>query len=178
MQDSRNDEKAKAPAWTWAFVAACGAIPIVSLGGAIPGVLGGLGAMACYGLARDGKGAKGRRVLYCGLVTIVAWGAFGTLALVMTSGNGERKIHVQRASSGSTTSRTIIRNGKVVSVEQGRAERKDFEDLTEDERREIYSDAASDRGKSHVSFVASHNKLTKMEVGWILDEGDAASWPE
>jgi hypothetical protein len=69
----------KPPGWAWGFVAACVAIPVVTLGGAIPGALGAGSAALCHGLARDPKRPEQHRVLLCGLVTVVAWGAFGAL---------------------------------------------------------------------------------------------------
>src|SRR5262245_10299611 len=35
------------PSWAWGFVAACVAIPLISMGGAVPAALGGGGAAAC-----------------------------------------------------------------------------------------------------------------------------------
>ena len=55
MTDAPAAPKAKAPLWAWVFVAACVLIPLLSLGGAIPGAIGGGGAYACHAVARDAR---------------------------------------------------------------------------------------------------------------------------
>jgi len=140
----------KAPVWTWAFVVTCAAIPVVSLGGVIPAMLGAAGAAACYGLARDGAGPVHRRVLWCSLVTLGAWAAFGTLAWVVLSNSDQGgKIRTTRSSTGGTkTTRIRMKNGQVVFREEGgSAKRKDPADMSEAERRAIYADAIERRTK-------------------------------
>ena len=73
-------EKQSIPWWAWAFAAACIAIPIVAIGGAIPGALGAGGAGACVAIARNSKKSVGARLALCAVVTLVCWGAFGGLA--------------------------------------------------------------------------------------------------
>ncbi|MEM7166802.1 MAG: hypothetical protein AAF581_15160 [Planctomycetota bacterium] len=74
------------PGWTWAFVAACIAIPIVALGGLIPGALGGGGAAACVAIARLTKPAWQRATL-CTAVTASCWGLFGALIVFVAGLN-------------------------------------------------------------------------------------------
>jgi hypothetical protein len=66
------------PRWAYLFIAACVAIPIVTLGGAIPAGIGGGGAAACAALARDESNTTGKRIVYCVAVTALCWAAFGT----------------------------------------------------------------------------------------------------
>ena len=73
----------KAPWWAWAFVVICGSIPVIALGGAIPGALGCGGAGFCYGIARNGKGSGQRRALLCSLVALGCWTLFGGLFLAV-----------------------------------------------------------------------------------------------
>jgi hypothetical protein len=173
---AQSSTQPKAPAWVWAFAAACGAIPVVAIGGLIPSVLGGAGATVCYALARDGRGAVGRRALACSLVTLGAWGLFGGVALVAYSSAPQST--TRSSSTGVTTSRSVYRNGELVSVDHGRAERTDPAEMSESELRAIYLDAVSDRSESHQSFVASHNKLFKLELMRLVERGDEAGWDE
>ena len=41
------------PSWAWIFIIACGIIPIISLGGAIPVAIGLSGAAMCASIAKD-----------------------------------------------------------------------------------------------------------------------------
>lgn len=73
-----SDAKSKPPipGWAWAFAVACGIMPVLSLGGAIPGALGLGSAAACIQIARKPTLSVGRRVLYCAGVTVLCWGLF------------------------------------------------------------------------------------------------------
>ena len=53
------------PRWAWIFMIMCVLIPVVSLGGAIPGALGVGGAAGCAGLAKSRKMKKSMRVISC-----------------------------------------------------------------------------------------------------------------
>lgn len=61
------------PPWAWLFAAACGIIPILTLGGAIPGAIGFGGAGACIGVARNDKMPVEARVATCAGITVVCW---------------------------------------------------------------------------------------------------------
>lgn len=76
----RLSPKPRAPAWAWLFVALCVAIPVLSLGGAIPGAIGGGGAFACHAVARDARKGAGVRVAICVAITVVCWVLFLALA--------------------------------------------------------------------------------------------------
>jgi hypothetical protein len=65
--------KAPVPPWAWLFVVACGAIPIVTLGGAIPAALGAGGASGCVGVARNPHMDVGTRVSLCTAITLGCW---------------------------------------------------------------------------------------------------------
>jgi hypothetical protein len=71
------------PLWTWAFVVACALIPIVSLGGAIPGAIGFGGAAGCYAIAKDDSKETATRVLLCIGVTVLCWVLFIGLILAV-----------------------------------------------------------------------------------------------
>ena len=72
-EDQVTEEKPRIPGWAWIFVVACVLIPIVTLGGAIPGALGGGGAFGCVVIARDASKPVATRVIFCAMVTGVCW---------------------------------------------------------------------------------------------------------
>jgi hypothetical protein len=61
------------PAWAWLFAAACGIIPVLTLGGAIPGALGFGGAGGCIAVARDLSKPIAMRVAICVGITASCW---------------------------------------------------------------------------------------------------------
>lgn len=189
MNRDESNRQPKMPIWAWAFVVACSAIPVVSLGGAIPAAIGAAGAVTCYGLSRDGKGSPVRRATLCSLVTLLCWSGFGAVVWVVV-GSKEARPRVAQSS-------------KPVPASKSAAE------LNEDERREIYLDAIERRARmeekqeeiddrradgrstrvlekqlgvletmheSHLKRVASRNDLTPAELDAIIDEGDYERW--
>lgn len=73
-----------APKWAWWFMGPCIAIPIVSLGGAIPAFLGFVGAYACGATAKQPWNIW-VRVILCLAVTLTCWLGFLVLAAVLQS---------------------------------------------------------------------------------------------
>jgi hypothetical protein len=65
--------KAATPQWAYLFAALCGAIPVVTLGGAIPVVVGLGGAGACMTVSRTYSVPAALRFLVCLGITAVAW---------------------------------------------------------------------------------------------------------
>jgi heme O synthase-like polyprenyltransferase len=65
--------KASTPQWGYFFVALCGAIPVVTLGGAIPAILGIGGACLCLTVSRAQSVPRWIRFMFCLSITIVAW---------------------------------------------------------------------------------------------------------
>ena len=65
-------EYRKRPAWAMLFIIVCLAIPVVSLGGALPFVIGIGGAGICIGISK-GKLPIVVRVLFCLIITLAAW---------------------------------------------------------------------------------------------------------
>jgi hypothetical protein len=66
--------KAPIPAWAWIFAVACGIIPVLTLGGAIPAGIGLGGAGACIGVARNASMPLVTRVATCIAITVACWG--------------------------------------------------------------------------------------------------------
>lgn len=73
MSDEKKAPKPPAPLWAWLFVIPCVLIPIVTVGGAIPGAIGGGGAYTCYAIARDDSKSIGARLMICVAVTALCW---------------------------------------------------------------------------------------------------------
>jgi len=69
------------PGWTWLFVIACGVIPLIALGGALPIVLGFGGAAGCIVTARDTSKTMGVRVAICVGITVLVWILFAALVI-------------------------------------------------------------------------------------------------
>jgi len=73
------------PGWAWIFMILCVLIPVVSLGGAIPGVLGVGGAAGCAGLAKSRKMKKSMRVISCIELTVLCWELWFLMAIIATT---------------------------------------------------------------------------------------------
>ena len=74
---------APAPRWAWAFVAACGLIPVLSLGGAIPLMIGMGGSTGCYAIALNPSRYRSVRLLLCTGITLLCCVLFiGLIAFV------------------------------------------------------------------------------------------------
>lgn len=75
------------PGWAWLFAVACGIIPVLTLGGAIPAAIGVGGAVGCVGVARNPSMPLGGRVALCVAITVGCWVLvivlLGGLALLM-----------------------------------------------------------------------------------------------
>jgi hypothetical protein len=73
------DPKPPIPAWAWIFAVACGIIPVLTLGGAIPGAIGFGGAAGCVGVARGESMPLAGRIAACVAITVGCWVLVGTL---------------------------------------------------------------------------------------------------
>ena len=60
------------PRWAWIFVGVCGLIPVVTLGGAIPAVIGFSGAWGCSEISKRSWHVA-IRCIVCLIITIFAW---------------------------------------------------------------------------------------------------------
>lgn len=76
-------EKGEMPAWVWLFVVACGAIPVVALGGAIPAAIGFGAAGGCMSVSRMTSLPPTGRVLICFGITVAAWVGFVFMLIVL-----------------------------------------------------------------------------------------------
>ncbi|HEX8319450.1 hypothetical protein [Longimicrobium sp.] len=63
------------PRWGWGFVLACAIIPVLTVGGLVPIVIGVAGATSCYRVSRDGSIPPRGRMLRCAGITTACWAA-------------------------------------------------------------------------------------------------------
>ena len=70
---AKESAKAATPQFGYFFAALCVAIPFITLGGAIPAVLGFGGSGACLGVARSRSVAFSLRFIVCLGITVVCW---------------------------------------------------------------------------------------------------------
>jgi hypothetical protein len=88
MENEKNQRKRLPPIpwWAWVFAAGCAILPVLTLGGAIPGGVGFGGAAGCVAAARDSRMPVGVRIAICTLIVLAAWGiviaVVGTIALL------------------------------------------------------------------------------------------------
>lgn len=61
------------PAWGYLFIGACGIIPVLTVGGAVPILLGAGGASLCLKVCRARHMDGMVKFLMCGVITAVAW---------------------------------------------------------------------------------------------------------
>ena len=72
----------KMPGWAWIFVALCLILPIAALGGALPVILGILGAAACARTARYPR-KTASNVLRCVGITALCWVLWYVLTVIL-----------------------------------------------------------------------------------------------
>ena len=78
------------PPWAWIFVVACGIIPLLTLGGAIPGALGFGGAGGCIAVARNPSLSIVTRVMACVGITAASWIGLVVLLVVIAAAQAGR----------------------------------------------------------------------------------------
>jgi len=75
--------KEPVPRWAWIFMGACGLIPVVSLGGAIPALIGFLGASIVRKISLDSSRSVSTNVAYCAGTTLLTWVGFGFTMIIL-----------------------------------------------------------------------------------------------
>jgi hypothetical protein len=81
--DNPKPPKPKIPAWGYLFAGLCILLPILTLGGAIPGAVGFGGAAACVGVSRDDKKSIGIRIALCAAIVFACWMVVGAVVLLV-----------------------------------------------------------------------------------------------
>jgi hypothetical protein len=83
--ENQKPPKSPIPAWGYVFAGACGILPVLTVGGAIPGAVGFGGAAACISISRDPSKSVAARVAICAAIAVVCWLAVGALVLWMAT---------------------------------------------------------------------------------------------
>jgi hypothetical protein len=86
------------PKWTWFFMVACFAIPVVSLGGGLPSVLAFAGITGTISISRTSRWPTAVRVGACALITLACWGVFGAIVTVVHQNTHQSTAIFQSAS--------------------------------------------------------------------------------
>ena len=73
------------PAWAWPFIVGCLAVPLVSLGGAVPGALGFGGAAGCANVAKKEGWSVTTRVIVSAAITGGVWLLFLAFAVAIAA---------------------------------------------------------------------------------------------
>lgn len=73
------------PRWGWGFVLACAIIPVLTVGGLVPVVIGLAGATSCYRLARDRTVPPRSRMRRCAAITAACWAATAAFLAVLAA---------------------------------------------------------------------------------------------
>ena len=76
------------PKWAWPFMLACAAIPVVSLGGALPAMIAVAGVSVILSAARTSRWSAALRVGACALMMVACWGAFVFVATAVHANHG------------------------------------------------------------------------------------------
>lgn len=76
------------PAWAWIFVVLCMVIPIMSAGGAIPMVIGFVGASSCVKTACSVRGSVIAKIINCVFTTVFCWIIYLGLITMLISAQG------------------------------------------------------------------------------------------
>jgi hypothetical protein len=71
------------PVWSWIFMIACCLIPIITLGGALPALIGFGGAFACAKIGRSHIRKTAIKVLISSAVLLASWILFAVFLIVM-----------------------------------------------------------------------------------------------
>jgi hypothetical protein len=203
----KKTQKAPLPRWAWLFAAACFAIPVLTIGGAIPTGIGVAGGFYCLAVAREPRKTIKRRVIYCTATTMACWMLFLGLAggVMAFRSNHSRAANTKRTRSGAETQLAKSSGFNLNSPEKQK-------DILADEstRREIYRAAirmrkhlerAEDRRSDYLSrglkvdvsekqiehikkmaekdleFKARFYEITRAQLDEIIAEGDRNRWP-
>jgi hypothetical protein len=83
--DNEKPPKPPIPYWGYIFAGVCGILPVLTLGGAVPGAVGFGGAASCIAVSRDPSKSVGVRVAICAGIGLVCWMVVGALFFWMAS---------------------------------------------------------------------------------------------
>jgi hypothetical protein len=98
------------PKWAWVFMLACALIPVVTLGGALPALIGIGGVGGTLSVSRLNRWSVALRAAVCALITLACWSALGLLAtafVVVKAVNQAKPSSAITAPAASSTDKLI-----------------------------------------------------------------------
>jgi len=201
------NKKQPVPRWVWLFAAACIAIPVLSLGGAIPGAIGVGGAFYCVAVARQSGKTTRRKLVHCAAATAACWALFLGLAAGVVAFQG-RLSGLMQSKQPPPVGET--QNADPSGIAQQTSPLPQALSTDEAKRREIYARAVRtrkhlelaiarrsellDKGydtnvadkqiehiremhKKRLEFISQFYKISREQLELIIAEGDRNRWP-
>lgn len=98
------------PAWAWIFLIACALVPVVTLGGGLPALIGFSGVAGTLTVSRLSRWSTALRAGVCALISVACWGALAVLVLVYAAGTASyqpQQVHAKSTVAMSPTDRLI-----------------------------------------------------------------------
>ena len=194
----RKDARPPLPRWVWPFAAACFAIPVVALGGAIPSGLGVFGAFYCLAAARDKRKSVRNRLIHCFAATSTVWALFFLLVVGVTAVIGKPSDPAARAAFAESEHQRRMHEKAEAKLADEESRREIYamavrmrkhmsriEDRRADRLRRGLDASVSDRQLEHITkmhegqldFTAHFHGITREKLDELVAEGDRKSWP-
>jgi hypothetical protein len=99
------------PKWAWTFLVACGIIPVITLGGALPALLGFGGVALVLTVSRLNRWPVAARAVVSGLVTLACWTGLAmlvtTYAVVKAVNDGKAPVAAAKGPARSATDQLV-----------------------------------------------------------------------
>jgi hypothetical protein len=199
-------EKHRLPRWVWFFAAACFAIPVLTIGGAIPTAIGFVGAFYCMAVARQANKSTRKKLVRCMGTTAACWILFLVLVGTVASVRTRVPAFLQTEHTRPAVVKQIATS---TGLDQLATKAKESVLTGEAKRREIYALAVRmrkhmervnkrrserkargldltvvDRQKQHIErmqekdleFAVRFYKITREQLDEIIAEGDRKGW--
>jgi hypothetical protein len=204
MSNNTAKKKGPIPKWAWLFAVACFTIPVVSLGGAIQGALGGGAGGYCLDYSRKLGLTVRARMVRCAIVVVAAWLVFFAFMAAV------RPIFASRGNKVKVTTKTLDSQGNEVETVSYKS-RSSLTDLDDEAiRRKIYSKAMrmydelldakkrldedrrvgrdtahAERQLDHIQgmhdfdidFTMKFHHISREQLDAVIAEGDEKGWP-
>lgn len=94
------------PKWAWLFMIACALIPVITLDGAVPALIGFGGVGGTLTVSRLNRWSVPLRAGVCALITLACWSTFGLLVMAVSSAKAGDQGKQAIASTAPATSST------------------------------------------------------------------------
>ena len=147
------------PKWAWVFMAACALIPVVTLGGGLPALIGFGGVGGTLTVSRLSRSSVGLRAGVCALITLACWGALGLLVTAFVVVKAVNQANPPSAISAHSTSSTdrLIHDIAVTYYKHGRLQ-SEIDKIKED----LYDECARMRPAKCTEYL--EKELAKAQI--------------